>query len=239
MYTSDNSNQQLSFIGQNSHGSDESWPFRMNVLKKIPLTEPTAVVFECPTVDLILYSLKRKSFNKNISHQHLSFSTYWWMRSQECISFLEIIPREFDVFGIDVPLSLKEHSNYISKIKKMMSFPALVKLLDKDKSLNHTMDLITPELRENLLFEKLSLITNENYKNVLVICHNFHATKNSWLSYSSLCQRFVENSNYSGDITALAIFSDDMNFLATPDGKKLIRIVFPRLAKDVMIKHLM
>lgn len=175
------------FSGQNSHGSNESWYYRMNLLSQIPKNNRVAVVIECPTIDLILHLLRMK---KNIHHEmdysFLLSSTYWWMRS---ITFPE---------------------------KKI-----LLSLMEYDINHNNIMSVISAKDREVAMNNKLSLIMEGCYDLIFVVCHNFHASKKSWLNYPSLCQLLRTDSIGNYSIYSSAVFSKNMSFIATPDGSSL------------------
>ncbi|MCT4708779.1 hypothetical protein MUA04_00820 [Enterobacteriaceae bacterium H11S18] len=215
--------RRISFLGQNSHGADDAWYFRHEFLHKIPSTASVAVVMECPTVDLILYSLKRDVINDSLLSRYLASSTYWWMRSVEFHRFMMNLPRNTDIFGIDVPLSTLQHSGYISALskRKLSVGSVLQSLLQYDIGYGEIMATVSPENRENLLEDKLSVILEGDYSDIVVICHNFHATRHSWLPYRSLCQALVEKSDNTLNIKSCGIFSEQMFFIATPDGRSL------------------
>ncbi|HFE7523765.1 TPA: hypothetical protein ACGAD2_004421 [Salmonella enterica subsp. enterica serovar Newport] len=212
------------FSGQNSHGSNESWYYRMNLLSQIPKNNKVAVVIECPTIDLILHLLRMK---KNIHHEmdysFLLSSTYWWMRSIEFASFLRAIPRSFSVYGIDVPVNLNNYSKYIDSLTSI-TFPEkkiLLSLMEYDINHNNIMSVISAKDREVAMNNKLSLIMEGCYDLIFVVCHNFHASKKSWLNYPSLCQLLRTDSIGNYSIYSSAVFSKNMSFIATPDGSSL------------------
>ncbi|MCL6407261.1 DUF4135 domain-containing protein [Dickeya dadantii] len=77
---------------------------------------------------------------------------------------------------------------------------------------------------ENVLNEICNIIglaIQLGYELIFVICHNFHATHTSWLHYPSLCQTLGNKFHGSIDITSYGVFSENMTFLATPDGHSL------------------
>ena len=215
--------RRIYFLGQNSHGADDAWYFRHEFMHKLPSTASVAVVVECPTIDLILYTLKRNLINDNLLSRYLASSTYWWMRSVEFRRFMMNLPQNADIFGIDVPLSILQHSSYISALsKKKLSIGSVLQdLLQYDITHGENMATVSPENRENMLKDKLSVILEGDYSDIIVICHNFHATRHSWLPYRSLCQALVEKSDSTLNIKSWGVFSEQMFFIATPDGRSL------------------
>ncbi|MCL9674573.1 hypothetical protein [Citrobacter sp. MNAZ 1397] len=223
MSISPRGNRRITFLGQNSHGSDESWQTRRTYINGLASDIPVAVVVECPTVDLVLYALKRKSFDETAMTKFLSSSTYWWMRSVEFRNLLLCLPSNIDIFGIDIPYSISRNINcmFLPNTIESSVRQVLTNLLQYDKIAEEVLSSVTAEQREIMMTDKLSIILEANYQEVVVICHNFHATKYSWLSYRSLCQRIIEKHAYNISVNSCGIFSKDMIFIATPDGRKL------------------
>lgn len=223
MSISPRGNRHITFLGENSHGSDESWQLRRKYIKGLSSDIPTAVVIECPTIDLILYALKRQSLDEMEMAKYLRSSTYWWMRSTEFRKLLLKLPTNADIFGIDAPYSFSQHTNCISVLNKSHS-PAgqlLSDLLKYDNHSEYILSSVTAEQREKMMADKLSIILEEDYEQVVVICHNFHATRHSWLDFRSLCERIIEQHAHNMSVKSCGIFSQDMGFIATPDGKNL------------------
>lgn len=223
MCISNGVNSRLSFLGQNSHGSHESWVFRKNYINMMPSNSSLAIVFECPTVDLIIFSMKRGDLSETLMRHYLSSSTYWWMRTREFRHFIENLPSHAEIYGIDVPLVVTHHLKYISSLAHC-NFPEsqlLQHLLKLDVASGNTISTASPEIREGIMTDKLLRILNAGYREVVVICHNFHATRCSWLPINSLCQRLVANVGNVYSITSIGVFSENMTFVATPDGQSL------------------
>ncbi|EKO1023647.1 hypothetical protein PX617_003775 [Salmonella enterica subsp. enterica] len=215
--------QRIIFFGQNSHGSNESWLYRIAFLKKIPKNTRAAIIIECPTIDLIIYLLKKMNYNKSQDFSFLLYSTYWWMRTVDFSFFLQSIPDSFSVFGIDVALSISHHQDHIQRLNSL-TFPEkeiLISLLKYDVKNDYIMSNISAEERENLMKEKISLVMKGDYELIFVVCHNFHAAKESWLHYPSLCQLLSHERNARFSLYSSAIFSNKMEFIATPDGSSL------------------
>ncbi|WP_330984641.1 MULTISPECIES: hypothetical protein [Enterobacterales] len=223
MLISGSSQQNITFLGQNSHGSHEAWDYRERVIRQISEKGSLAVLVECPTVDLVLYAFKKGRIDAHAMKKYLSSSTYWWMRSNEFIHFMTSLPSQADIFGFDVPLTLRQHANYIKNIEKI-NFPesnVIQELLRTDLFHDATLATVSPEVREATMAEKVFTVINAGYRNIIVICHNFHATRRSWLSYRSLCERVIENAGSGLVVNSVAVFSRYMAFIATPDGHSL------------------
>ncbi|MCL6326009.1 hypothetical protein [Pectobacterium polaris] len=223
MSTSPLGNYHVTFLGQNSHGSDESWRMRRTHINELVSDISMAVVIECPTIDLILYALKRYSFDETTMAKFLASSTYWWMRSAEFRKLLMNLPPNADIFGIDVPYSISQHTNCISVLNALKSPVGRLSsdLLIYDMITKDVLSSVTAEQREIVMTDKLSIILEANYQQVVVICHNFHATRYSWLPYRSLCQRIIDQDSHNISVKSCGVFSQDMAFIATPDGKNL------------------
>ncbi|MCH9296352.1 MULTISPECIES: hypothetical protein [Pantoea] len=216
-------NRRITFLGQNSHGSDEAWLMRQTYINLMSQRGPVAVVVECPTIDLILFALKRHSLSSTAMAKFLASSTYWWMRSFEFRMLLMNLPPDADIFGIDMPLTTTLQRSYLSALN-MLHNPVgsvLSELLKFDAINDEVLSSATPEQREKTMADKLCVILRNNYPEVIVICHNFHASRYSWLSYPSLCQRIIGLNQFNLSVKSLSVFSQDMKFIATPDGKTL------------------
>lgn len=223
MHISVHNKNRITFLGQNSHGSDEAWLMRQNYIKKQSQNGPVAVIVECPTVDLVLFVLKRHLLDDTSMTKFLASSTYWWMRSAEFRTFLMRLPPDADVFGIDIPLNTTLKGDYISALN-MINNPAgplLSKLLKFDENSSKVLVKATPEEREKVMADKLSIILQSSYQEIIVLCHNFHASRYSWLSYPSLCQRIIGEYQHGLAVKSCGVFSQEMKFIATPDGDKL------------------
>ncbi|WP_038910709.1 hypothetical protein [Dickeya dadantii] len=211
------------FIGQNSHGSDESWAFRNAFIHKLRRELRSIVLVECPTIDLIVFALRRFRKINTGDMSYLTSSAYWWMRSEEFATFLRALPATCVIAGIDLPLSTTLHENYIKSIRlvPLAEQRLLISLLEFDRQSTLSMTGATPEQRETAMAEKIGLAIQLGYELIFVICHNFHATHTSWLHYPSLCQTLGNKFHGSIDITSYGVFSENMTFLATPDGHSL------------------
>lgn len=212
------------FIGQNSHGSDESWAFRTAFIQNLLPGPRSIVLVECPTIDLIMFSLRRFRRENSNDMSWLRFSTYWWMRSDEFARFLSLLPDTCDIVGIDLPLSTAMHEYYIKKIQHI-TFPEQRLLVDSmmyDQQHKQSLVKATPDQRETIMADKVELALKHEYDSIIVICHNFHATRLSWLYYSSLCQMLIEKYKNNIEIVSIGVFAKKMSFLATPDGHSLV-----------------
>ncbi|MGG5965112.1 hypothetical protein ACQSED_26540 [Salmonella enterica] len=218
-----NKESKVIFSGQNSHGSSESWLYRCNYLSQIPKDQRVAIVIECPTLDLIIYLLRRMNDKVNINYSFLSSSTYWWMRTIEFSNFLRSIPNSFAIYGIDVALDILQYNKHINHLK-LFDFPekeVLLSLMEYDLHSGKKMSRISTMTRELLMKDKLSLVMKNKYDLIFVICHNFHASKKSWLHYPSLCQLFNDEFSNSCDSNSVAILSNKMYFIATNNNHTL------------------
>ncbi|QDX29358.1 hypothetical protein [Dickeya poaceiphila] len=227
--------QNIYFIGQNSHGSDESWPFRNNFINTELTNKPVLVLVECPTVDLIVYALRKFRKTKPGEMSFLKYSTYWWMRSMEFAVFLHALPESAFIAGFDLPLSLTKHKDHIKYIQSL-ALPEkklLIKLLNFDLSNALCITDATPEQRETSMAKKIEIALALGFESIVVICHNFHATRASWLDYPSLCQIIESRFNESVGITSYGLFSANMNFLATPDGHSLTLNTIERACEGI------
>lgn len=133
------------------------------------------------------------------------------------------LPPDADIFGIDMPLTTTLQRSYLSALN-MLHNPVgsvLSELLKFDAINDEVLSSATPEQREKTMADKLCVILRNNYPEVIVICHNFHASRYSWLSYPSLCQRIIGLNQFNLSVKSLSVFSQDMKFIATPDGKTL------------------
>ncbi|MEI7376274.1 hypothetical protein QUF31_03820 [Dickeya chrysanthemi] len=215
--------QHIYFIGQNSHGSDESWLFRNDFINKELTNTLGLILVECPTIDLIVFALRKFRKTKQGEMSYLKSSSYWWMRSMEFATFLHTLPEKACIAGIDLPLSTTQHKDYISSIRAV-SLPEknlLLELLNFDFRNMLCMASATPEQREVSMAEKIEIAVRLGFESIIIICHNFHATRTSWLHYPSLCQIVARRLSKIVKITTYGLFSVKMAFIATPDGRSL------------------
>ncbi|BES86365.1 hypothetical protein PEC302107_30560 [Pectobacterium araliae] len=145
------------------------------------------------------------------------------MRSIEFAIFLHAVPKTTYIAGFDLPLSITQHKDYIKRIQSV-TFPErelLLGLLEYDLDNGLCIANATPEQREVTMAKKIEIAVKLSFESIIVICHNFHATYNSWLNYPSLCQIIEDRFCKNVGITSYGLFSENIEFIATPDGHSL------------------
>lgn len=206
------------FMGMNSHGSDYPWSFFLEQIKKRGTTEGRAAVcFECSTYDMLISDIIRNDLGgRNYNH---FFS--WWMKSSEVSHFINVLDaiNTIDIFGIDISSQRVENKTVQLAVNAKKKCTRELLSLDSDLDYEKAMDDFAK--RECLMYQKLKRVLSYGYDDVFVICHNFHASKKSWLTYKTICQMLSDNNNERHRIKSIATASKRMSFIAKIDDKNL------------------
>ncbi len=208
------------FIGQNSHGTSLPWQYRSAIIDRYSsLYDSIAVAIECPTTDLLFYQLGKLTSSSELEvKEFLDSSSYWWLQSNEFLRFISTLKTNIDCYGIDVPFYSHEFTKKVhSKLTKINSplISCLKKLIERDLHV----DTFSYSHRELIMKDKLQVIMNSSYDLIFVLCHNFHASKKSWLYYESLCQSIINGHNCN--IFSCSTYSRSMHFLSSHGDKKV------------------
>ncbi|MDV5358147.1 hypothetical protein QM201_25275 [Enterobacter asburiae] len=225
MLTTSGNHKQVFFLGQNSHGTAEPWEYRTKLISSVNTGKKIAVVIECPTVDMLLYEIKKETYSGPELRKSLMMSPYWWVRSAQFFRFLSLLPTQAHLFGVDIPFEILNHNHFMSKLRlsRRDKYEMAGQLLEVDVTNKASVAELSYTQREDILHQKLRVILRCEYAYVFVICHNFHASKHSWLPFHSLCQRILSEKDTGLAVTSVGSFSRQMEFISTDGDRGLNR----------------